>query len=853
MGENARRWAVRDRARRARARAEVMPGGRTNATKVTGAPYRRPEARAGGGPTCKASANDWVARVTVALHDHLRDARREPAAPPWALVLDTERCDTILALDEAGAIPKRRCVVPNPDAAVCRAARTHGAHAVEATSHAILVPDGPVHPLLRAAAAAAPTRAPDPIPGLPDACRGAVGCVWLDYCGGVSSRGGRRRREDVRAVLAPADAPDAWLAPHAVLALTVSERGAPAMYDGDSLDAVVCLVKDAAARGGRRAATVGTCSYGGRGESGASGSRARMHTLVFAVGPESSAKWLEDIAGTLPAPVRTPGMTTTRGWDLVLGRGDEGARGRDVAVQRVAADGFAAAVAVVARRHRRIRPKNKPRVVAVESRLLPATRAVRAAVPDADVAVAVEDDLDRLVAARAAPAAVRVREKFWDLFLEPDGDGDGDGDGEGEWRGAQRRGEDAVASGEVAVTSSALGAFLDYTGRTRAFARRELASCGAWPQLTATLRGFRRGASRRGVLAVVLNASDDAEYWDGLVIDYIVLGIRRAAREVAAEGTGRGAEEKKKEENDDEDDDDDEEAGDRLERTSGPSFVPPSVEILRVASSASGLSPRAAVLADVRFAPDDDPDVDSDSDVDASVRVPIPATVSTRRSWDVARRKTPRGGASAAATLEWTLPALDRLPPTRARSVMIAEPGGLVVTPALINRGATVRAVACDDAHLAEERRRVERAPRGSDSARVVVHASPRDAADALDAETVAVSGDGDEANEPGLDARLPPPPALLLLVPAFDAGPLREEWRALASAWARRAVATDGDGGCVVALMDATRGADAAASAAAAEFAGDGCEVETLRVASHERRRRRYALVTLAVRKARA
>ena len=163
-GRNARRWAVRDRARLARVRAEGMPGGRTNATKVIGAPYRRPEASAGGGPTCKASANEWLARVTVALHGHLRDAGREPAASPWALVLDTERCDTILALDEAGAIPKRRCVVPNPDAAVCRAARTHGAHAVEATSHAVLVPDGPVHPLLRAAVerigAAAATGAP---------------------------------------------------------------------------------------------------------------------------------------------------------------------------------------------------------------------------------------------------------------------------------------------------------------------------------------------------------------------------------------------------------------------------------------------------------------------------------------------------------------------------------------------------------------------------------------------------------------------------------------------------------------------------------------------------------------------
>ena len=311
------------------------------------------------------------------------------------------------------------------------------------------------------------------------------------------------------------------------------------MYDGDSLDAVVCLVRDAAARGGRRAAVVGTCSYGG--SSGATRRRARMHTAVFAVGPEPSAEWLEDIARTLPAPVRTPGMNTTRGWTLVLGRGDEGARGRDVAVQRVAADAFAAAVAAVNRRRRRTRPKYTPRVVIVESRLLPATRAVRAAVPDADVAVAVEDDLDRLVAASAAPDGARVRETFWDALR--DGDEDRETRRCDEDRETRRCDEDAVAS-------YASGAFLDYTGRTRAFARRELASCDAWPQLTATLREFRRGASRRGVLAVVLNASDDAEYWDGLVIDYVVLGIRRAARRVAAEGTEREAEEEKKKKDD---------------------------------------------------------------------------------------------------------------------------------------------------------------------------------------------------------------------------------------------------------------------------------------------------------------
>ena len=753
-GRNARRWAVRDRARLARVRAEAMPGGRTNATKVIGAPYRRPEASAGGGPTCKASANEWLARVTVALHGHLRDAGREPAASPWALVLDTERCDTILALDEAGAIPKRRCVVPNPDAAVCRAARTHGAHAVEATSHAVLVPDGPVHPLLRAAAAAAPPRAPDPIPGLPDACRGAIGCVWLDYCGGVSSRGGRRRREDVRAILAPADAPDAWLAPHAVLALTVSERGAPAMYDGDSLDAVVCLVRDAAARGGRRAAVVGTCSYGG--SSGATRRRARMHTAVFAVGPEPSAEWLEDIARTLPAPVRTPGMNTTRGWTLVLGRGDEGARGRDVAVQRRLPPDAFAAVAAVNRRRRRTRPKYTPRVVIVESRLLPATRAVRAAVPDADVAVAVEDDLDRLVAASAAP---RRRARPSVLGRAPR---------RGEDRETRRCDEDRETRrcDEDAVASYASGAFLDYTGRTRAFARRELASCDAWPQLAATLREFRRGASRRGGARRraqrlgrrrVLGRTGDR-------LRRVGDSTRGATGGGGGDGTRGGGGE--------------EEEGRRRRRRrrrrrwrrrrrrlgrilgrilAGCRYFARRVECVRPVAArgcARGRSLRARRRFGSRrrfgFA----------RKKAASVGIPIPATVSTCLSWDVARRKTPRSN----ATLEWTLPALDALPPTRARAVMIAEPGGLVVAPALLARGAGVRVVACDDAHLAEERRRVERSPRGSDTVRVVVHASPRDAANALDAETVAVGGVDDDSDVYGSGSR-----ARLPLLPRFS------------------------------------------------------------------------------------
>ena len=286
----------------------------------------------------------------------------------------------------------------------------------------------------------------------------------------------------------------------------------------------------------------------------------------------------------------------------------------------------------------------------------------------------------------------------------------------------------------------------------------------------------------------MLNASDDAEYWDGLVIDYVVLGIRRAARRVAAEGTEREAEEEKKKKDEGgggDGGDGGDGGGDDSDASSDASS--PAVSIF---CASRGVRPacRRARLCSRTFASRPTTiriptSIRIRAGKGASVGIPIPATVSTCLSWDVARRKTPRSN----ATLEWTLPALDALPPTRARAVMIAEPGGLVVTPALLARGADVRVVACDDAHLAEERRRVDRSPRGSDNVRVVVHASPRDAANALDAETVAVGGVDDDSGVygSGSGARLPPPPALLMLVPAFDAGPLREAWRALASAWA--------------------------------------------------------------------
>ena len=253
-------------------------GGDTNATKVIGAPYRRRPSRADAGPTAKEAVNAWLVHALREALAAIPPSSSTPAPPPWALVLDTELCSTVRALDAAGAIPAARCVVPNPDARVVAACAELGAVGLACTSHAVLVPEGPEHPALAArrtslerrassssssssAAAAAAAIPGAPLVSLPAACRGAIAFAWLDYCGGISSRAGRRRREDVRALLASrtsrsgsgaassASAEDAsnaaedatpWLAPVAVLALTLADRGAPALYDGDAADQAVC-------------------------------------------------------------------------------------------------------------------------------------------------------------------------------------------------------------------------------------------------------------------------------------------------------------------------------------------------------------------------------------------------------------------------------------------------------------------------------------------------------------------------------------------------------------------------------------------------------------------------------------
>ena len=889
-------------------------GGDTNATKVIGAPYRRRPSRADAGPTAKEAVNAWLVHALREALAAIPPSSSTPAPPPWALVLDTELCSTVRALDAAGAIPAARCVVPNPDARVVAACAELGAVGLACTSHAVLVPEGPEHPALAArrtslerrassssssssAAAGAAAAIPGaPLVSLPAACRGAIAFAWLDYCGGISSRAGRRRREDVRALLASrtsrsgsgaassASAEDAsnaaedatpWLAPVAVLALTLADRGAPALYDGDAADQAVCFVADAARRGGRVADVVGAVSYGGLpgapprdGSDANAHASARMQTLAFLVTTDDSTTGGGD--GSTPGRRARVVSAATRaseaffkkalddkkktdeeaaplrfssGWTLRLGDGEAGPRGRDAETQRRVADVFAAAVAERAADVSPAASTPPPLALALDSRLLPAALALRRVAPRVAVRVAVEDDLDRLVASEAARRAglVAAGDQHQRARRETDGVA----------IEIETNARDLLdASASRASSGVVVGAFLDFTPRHRAFSRAEVAACGSWPHLNAALRAMRRrggggrraggGGAIRGVLAVLVNVSDDVEYWDGLAIDLLLAGVREAANRVANEGDPN-----------EENETNETSAEFETSRVRGQrASVSARVEALAERRTVSGRVPRASLVAEVTFFSDSKSAEDSNH-----LRVgPTRPVV-----WDEARPKAPRGRLGA-ALLAWATEALHHRreaaagscssddddasdasnplsdasdasnPKRRRRAFVVVEPGGCHVVPALLasGRGTVVHEVACDDAHRAESLRRVGGAadadvdvdvdvdeknfrlprPGGGEEegrrrrralGRRVAHASPGAAAEAMGATSfrrktgaalpTMMSGRASDEGDASFDSRgARAAPTLLCLAPVHDAGPRRLEWRAFVAAWAKMA-----------------------------------------------------------------
>jgi hypothetical protein len=178
---------------------------------------------------CKAAINQWLCRLAVALRDSElarcdTGASTGPAAAStgtdaFCLVLDSGALTSSRALLASGiAASPAHIIIPNPSADVCAQIRTAlpSVSVFERTSHELL------DDLLSAPQSEARTRL-----GALD-WRQHFSFVYLDYCGNLSSRSGKKRLQDVSTLFEHFNGgcaesgcpPRRWL-----LAVTLSERG----------------------------------------------------------------------------------------------------------------------------------------------------------------------------------------------------------------------------------------------------------------------------------------------------------------------------------------------------------------------------------------------------------------------------------------------------------------------------------------------------------------------------------------------------------------------------------------------------------------------------------------------------
>merc|ERR1719322_1944119 len=109
-------------------------------------------------------------------------------------------------------------VVPNPDADVCAAVTAAGGISLPVTTHALLAElearTGPLYDTLVARD-----------------WPGSFDFIWLDYCGTLDSKAGKRRKGDIARALR-----SGLLPPSAILAVTISERGGAQPYRHAAVD-----------------------------------------------------------------------------------------------------------------------------------------------------------------------------------------------------------------------------------------------------------------------------------------------------------------------------------------------------------------------------------------------------------------------------------------------------------------------------------------------------------------------------------------------------------------------------------------------------------------------------------------
>lgn len=207
----------------------TMPRAGERRTKKAIGVYRN--AKAGDGRLEKSAVNGWLAELATVK-----------SQPGWSLLLETRELQTLEALRSRGAdSAASKVVVPNPDPEECQAMRAAapGLHVHQCTSHEL------ISDLARGGEASR---------GLQRAGWTGFHFVWLDYCGTLSSSAGRRRQSDVQQLLP-------FLDVGGVLAITLSQRGAVHLYEGEVVDTLVVCVRSAALAVGRMLSLCGVAHY----------------------------------------------------------------------------------------------------------------------------------------------------------------------------------------------------------------------------------------------------------------------------------------------------------------------------------------------------------------------------------------------------------------------------------------------------------------------------------------------------------------------------------------------------------------------------------------------------------------
>ena len=176
----------------------------------------------------KVAVNQWLARLVAAAADG-HQTPQQKQGPRWILALESDALTTFNTFVHSNVSDDHSAgcctgatagtfVVPNPDAAVCAAVTLAGGISLPVTTHALFAEleakTGPLYATLVAR-------------GWP----GSFDFIWLDYCGTLDSKAGKRRKGDIMRVLR-----SGLLPPSAILAVTISERGGAQPYRHAAVD-----------------------------------------------------------------------------------------------------------------------------------------------------------------------------------------------------------------------------------------------------------------------------------------------------------------------------------------------------------------------------------------------------------------------------------------------------------------------------------------------------------------------------------------------------------------------------------------------------------------------------------------